>query len=146
MKARQSILTILFLIFGQLVFGQADTTKSIDQSISKDHLIEIMPAFLGGEQAILKIISDNMSYPEQDFKDKIGGKVVTQFTVDTLGNAVDIEIIEGIREDLDNEAIRLVGLLKGWTPATQNGKKVKVALKMPLVFYPDKRSKKKSKR
>lgn len=146
MKARQSIPTILFLIFGQFVFGQADTTKSTDQSISKDQLIEIMPSFPGGMQAVHKIIADNMIYPEQAFKDKIGGKVVTQFTVDTLGNAVDIKIIEGIREDLDNEAIRLVGLLTGWTPATQNGRKVKVALKMPLVFYPDKRSKKKSKR
>ena len=146
MNTRQFISTILLLTFGGLVFGQTDTTKLGDQSFSKDHLVEIMPKFPGGEEAIYKIIADSIIYPKLAFKDRVGGKVITQFTVDTMGNIVDIKIVKGIRDDIDKEAIRLIGLLNGWTPGTQNGKKVKVVFNLPLYFYPDNKFKRKYKK
>lgn len=146
MNTRLLVSTVLFLTFGQLVFGQTDTTKINSQSFSKHHWVETMPKFSGGEQAIYKIIADSMVYPKLASKDRIGGKVITQFTVDTLGNVTDIKVIKGVREDIDNEAIRLIGLLKNWTPGTQNGKKVKVVFNLPMYFYPDDKFKRKYKK
>jgi len=146
MQTRQVISTIVFLIFGPFVFGQTDTTKVNSTSYLNDHLIEVVPRFNGGEPAILKIFSDSMVYPKLAFKERIGGKVIAKFTVDTLGNVEDISIVLGVREDINNEAIRLVGLLKEWTPGTQNGKKVKVIFKLPMYFYPDDKFKRKYQR
>jgi protein TonB len=128
------------------VFGQIDTNNVNNKSFSKDHWVEIMPKFTGGEQAIYKIISDSMVYPKHASLDRIGGKVITQFTIDTLGNIVDIKIVKGIRDDIDSEALRLIGLLNNWTPGTQNGKKVNVVFNLPLYFYPDDKFKKKYKK
>jgi hypothetical protein len=63
-----------------------------------------------------------------------------------MGNIMDIKIVKGIRDDIDKEAIRLIGLLNGWTPGTQNGKKVKVVFNLPLYFYPDNKFKRKYKK
>jgi len=127
-------------MFTQFLFGQADSTFNIlptakQYSGSKD----IMPLFKGGDKAINKILVDNLKYPKVARKERVGGKVVVQFTIDTLGNVENIKVMESVRDDIDSEAIRLVSLLKGWTPGSSNEKKVKVLLKIPIHFYPDAR-------
>ncbi|MEY3195565.1 MAG: hypothetical protein RIQ78_1662, partial [Bacteroidota bacterium] len=94
MNTRLFISTLIFLTFGLLVFGQTDTTKVNSASFSKDRP-ETMPKYPGGEQAIYKIIADSMVYPILAYNDRIGGKVVTKFTVDTVGKIVDIRVVKG---------------------------------------------------
>ncbi len=60
--------------------------------------------------------------------------VIITFVVDTIGNVRDVGIVQGLREDIDAEALRVVGTLNGWTPATQGGKKVTVQYNMPITF------------
>ena len=146
MNTRPFISTLIFLTFGLPVFGQTDTTKVNSASFSKDRPVETMPKYPGGEQAIYKIIADSMVYPNLAYNDRIGGKVVTKFTVDTAGKMVDIRVVKGIRYDIDNEAIRLIGRLNDWTPGTHNGKKVRVTFNLPLYFYPDEKFKRKYKK
>jgi TonB family protein len=140
---RQFFLVGVFGFSCTVVMGQtqrpsvADTTETI---------VETPAMFPGGMSNMYKIIDDNLHYPETAVRDNLGGKVLTQFVVDTLGNVVNIEILQGIREDLDNEAKRLIGLLNGWSPGTQGGKKVKVRYVMPLTFFPDNKWKRKYKR
>lgn len=88
------------------------------------------------------IIEENMHYPKSARKDRIGGRVVVQFTIDTSGVVADIQVVEGVRKDIDQEAMRLISLLKGWTPGTMDGKKVRVQYQLPLNFYPDNKWKK----
>jgi len=124
------IVSLLLRIFSQ---GQSSQTTNSDTG-AIFVVEEIPPKFPGGDEKLFKIIKDSLKCPESALKDDIGGRLITQFTIDTLGNVKDIKIIKGVREDLDNEAIRLVGLLNGWTPATQNGKKVRVVFSLPLTF------------
>lgn len=130
---KKSILIIFCLLLIIFSYGQSSQTSNSDTSaifVFK----EISPKFAGGDERLRKIIKDSLKYPESALKDGIEGRVITQFTVDTLGNVKDIKVIKGVRADLDNEAIRLAGLLNGWTPGIQNGKKVRVVFTLPLTF------------
>ncbi|MCE3278903.1 MAG: TonB family protein [Bacteroidetes bacterium] len=143
---KQYFFTIFLLCIGFLGVGQTDTVIQNQESAPKNKTIQIMPKFPGGEQAIYKIVSDSMVYPKLAAKERIGGRIIIQFTVDTMGNIADVKIMRGIREDLDKEAIRLIYLLNGWTPGTENGKKVRVSFNLPLYFYPDEKFRKKYKK
>lgn len=123
------ILTLILLAAAPMAFAQTGTQP------------DIPPAFPGGMKALHRIIEKNMQYPRQARIDRVGGKVVAKFVVDTLGNVTNIVIEEGIRDDIDNEAIRLVKLLNGWSPGIQKEKKKKVAFRLPLYFWPDNRFK-----
>lgn len=126
-------------------FGQtADTTRQRELDALK--IKETLPEFPGGQERMLKILEDSMRYPKDALENRIGGKVVTQFVVDTSGHVVNIRVLQGVRPDLDNEAIRLIGLLDGWTPGTSDGKKVRVQYTLPMTFYPDNRWKKRYKK
>lgn len=119
-----------FSLTVHLAIGQTD---SLEIPISN----EVRPKFRNGENDLFKILSDSLVYPKNAKHDRIGGKVLVQFTVDTLGNATNVKVAQGIREDLDQEAIRVIKLLNGWSPALKNGKKVSVDFNFPIYFFPD---------
>ncbi|MBK6949977.1 MAG: TonB family protein [Haliscomenobacter sp.] len=62
-------------------------------------------------------------YPKSARKDQFGGRVVVQFVIDTTGDVADIRTVESVREDIDQETMRLISLLKGWTPRNDGRKK-----------------------
>ena len=104
------IILIILILFSLSVQAQIKDSVSSDTTRT---IIEVAPVFPGGVQNIYKIIEENLQYPKSAIKDKVGGKVITQFVVDTLGNVRDIEILKGIRQDIDDEAMRLIGLTNG---------------------------------
>lgn len=132
---------LLFLLLLALIslplLGQKKNSKKKSKAPAMA-VIDKMPVFLnGGQEGVYKIIADSMVYPAAAKEERIGGKVLVKFKVDTLGKVFDIGIAEGIRPDLDQEAIRLVKLLKKWSPALSKGRKVRVEMKLPLYFFPD---------
>lgn len=128
-----------------VTYGQINEVTQQDTT-QKSAIFEKLPEFPGGFQKIRQIISDSLIYPKTALEDGVGGKVVTRFAVDTLGNISDIKVTQGIREDIDKEAVRLIGLLNGWTPAIQGDKKVKVYFTLPLTFRPPEQIAKKYKK
>lgn len=130
---------LLCLIFSCVIstYGQVEENdnEEISDSTKIFILVEVLPEFPGGIEKLRKTIEKNIKYPKSAKKDGIEGKVITQFTIDTLGNPVDIKILQSVREDLDNEAIRVITLLKGWKPATANGRKVTGKMTLPLTFH-----------
>ncbi|WP_165784611.1 energy transducer TonB [Solitalea longa] len=137
-------LMLLFLTSSSL-YGQ--TTSKTDTIFDLSSHPELKaPQFPGGQNEIVKFISKNFKYPRLAKEARVGGIVEIKFIVDTIGNVTDIEVIKGVREDINNEAIRLISLLKGWTPGEDNGKKVRVHYKIPISFYPDEKWKEEFKR
>ena len=142
---RQITLLILCL-FSLNAFGQSDSIEeqTFDDTTKIFTAVETMPEFLhDGEKGLMKIISESVKYPPLALKDKVGGIVKVQFTVDTTGNVTNIKILQSIREDIDNEAMRVVGLFNGWRPGTQNEKKVRVVYTMRINFWPNDKFKRK---
>lgn len=97
-------------------------------------IVEDMPEFPGGTDALLKFISDNIRYPELSRKKKIQGRVIVGFIIDKQGNVIEVKVLRGINAELDAEAIRVIKSMPKWTPGKQRGKPVPVNYTMPIKF------------
>jgi protein TonB len=66
---------------------------------------------------------------------EVQGTVMVQFIVDREGNVSDVEVVSGPETGgLREEAIRVIQKSGKWTPAIQNGRKVKSYKRQPVVF------------
>jgi hypothetical protein len=79
---------------------------------------EEMPEFPGGEKALIAFVRANTVYPVTAIKDSVSGQVVVKFVVGTGGCPADFSILKGIREDLDNESIRVARRLPKFRPGS----------------------------
>ena len=96
--------------------------------------VEEMPQFPGGENALMHFILEQVRYPKQAMLDNVTGKVLVNFIVTASGKIDRIKIAQGIRQDLDNEALRVIGLMPDWQPGKQDGKAVDVTFTIPIQF------------
>lgn len=92
---------------------------------------ESMPIFRGN---ILDFIETNIIYPPSALNDSIEGKIFVSFYVDTLGNTINHKIVNEIRNDLNEEALRVTRLIKFDKPAMLNGKPTEVKYILPVEF------------
>lgn len=127
---RYRFLVLLLFCSSTALYGQKEA-----DSLLSSRVFETIPEFPGGMEEVYEIIKRNIKYPKEEYKQKIGGVVKAAFTIDTLGNIINIKIIQSVSENIDKEAVRVIGLLNGWKPGTQNGKKVKVTYSMPITFH-----------
>ncbi|GAA3966670.1 hypothetical protein GCM10022407_11180 [Hymenobacter antarcticus] len=93
-----------------------------------------MPAFPGGDAALLRFLSGRLNYPTAALDKRLSGKVFITFTIDSEGHLHDPRVVRGLGSGLDEEALRLVRLMPRWTPGKIQGQPVWVTLTMPIVF------------
>lgn len=70
------------------------------------------PVFAGGKKGLDQFIKDHMRYPEEALKNGIQGTVSVDFDIDVFGDVSNTRVKHGIGYGCDEEAIRLVKLLK----------------------------------
>jgi Ca-activated chloride channel family protein len=97
-------------------------------------IVESMPEFPGGEQALLQYLKSNLKYPAEAINNNISGKVIVQFTVNTDGSLSDIKVIRSLGFGCDEEVIRLIEAMPSWMPGKQRGKAVKTTMILPVNF------------
>lgn len=94
---------------------------------------EKMPEYEGGEKALLNFLGENIRYPESALKDSIQGRVIVQFVISKSGNVSDVNVMRKVNPALDEEASRVVKLLK-FTPGEVDGKPVDCFYTLPVEF------------
>ena len=98
-------------------------------------VVEKMPEFPGGQQALFKYLSENVKYPVIAQENGIQGRVICQFTVNKDGSIVDVEVVRsGGDPSLDKEAVRVIKSMPKWKPGKQRGKAVRVKYTVPVNF------------
>ncbi|WP_108823400.1 energy transducer TonB [Dysgonomonas sp. Marseille-P4361] len=97
-------------------------------------IVEQMPAFPGGEEAMHKFISDNLKYPVVAQESGISGRVTLRFVVTKTGEISEVTVVRGIDPSCDREALRVVKSMPKWVPGKQNGENVPVYFTLPIVF------------
>ena len=98
-------------------------------------VVETMPEFPGGQQALFKYLSDNVKYPVIAQENGIQGRVICQFVVNKDGAIVDVEVVRsGGDPSLDKEAVRVIKSMPKWNPGKQRGKAVRVKYTVPVNF------------
>lgn len=70
------------------------------------------PNFPGGKLAMDQFIKANMRYPEIALENKIEGTVAVDLDIDVFGDVIDAKVKHKLGYGCDEEAIRIVKLLK----------------------------------
>ena len=113
---------------------------SISKNVKNDKeeylitVVEQMPEYNGGLEALQKYINSNAIYTEKARKEKVKGKVFISFWVETDGSISEPKILKGLYPDLDSVSIELVKNMPKWIPAQQRGKPVKCRFNLPIEF------------
>lgn len=95
---------------------------------------EKMPSFPGGQQALMKYLSENIRYPVIAQENGVQGRVIVQFTVRKDGSIDDVKVVKSADPSLDKEAVRLIKSVPAWEPGMQRGKAVHCKFTVPIVF------------
>lgn len=97
-------------------------------------VVEVMPEFPGGQEALLQFLAKTVKYPVIAQENGIQGRVTASFIVENDGSVTDIEVIRGVDPSLDKEAIRVLSTMPKWTPGKQRGQDVAVKYTVPVTF------------
>ena len=98
-------------------------------------VVETMPEFPGGQQALFKYLGENVKYPVIAQENGIQGRVICQFVVNKDGSIVDVVVVRSSGEpSLDKEALRVINSMPKCKPGKQRGKPVRVKYTVPVNF------------
>jgi len=124
--------------------------------------IDIMAEYKdGGIIGMRKFVQKNIFYPKSAIKDNISAIIYVQFDIDEKGNVKNVKINHSTNRTneidevvvttlrtktsskttskslavLEAEAIRLISLLEGFTPAQKDGRNVKSQYTFPINFH-----------
>lgn len=75
------------------------------------HFIQ-QPEFPGGPKELTKFIYSNLKYPAIALKEQVEGTVIIEYDIDYKGNVVDTRVLQSLGHGCDEEAARVIRLLK----------------------------------
>ena len=116
------------------VLAQKTVVSQKDQKEEPFNVVEDMPAFPGGMEAMIQFLSSNIQYPADAQKQKVDGRVLVNFVVEKDGSITEVKVIKPTFPSLDAEAVRVVKAMPKWKPGYQKGQAVRVQFTMPINF------------
>lgn len=120
LKAKEVIVT-------EPVKPKEEETKVFD-------VVEQMPQFPGGPQALFEYLSTHIKYPVVAEENGVQGRVIVTFVVERDGSITDVKVAKSVDPSLDKEAQRVVKSMPNWIPGKQNGAAVRVKYTVPVTF------------
>ena len=145
---KKMLFTALLALVCSFGYGQ-DKPETQDEIFI---VVEQMPEFPGGDKAMFKYLSDNLSYPKHAREAGVQGRVLVGFVVEADGRITEVKTIRFfpitdskekskpvtltmvLQKELEDEAIRVVKTMPKWTPGKQRGRNVRVAYRLPITF------------
>lgn len=100
-------------------------------------IVDKMPVYTYGESGLSDFISHNIRYPREARQAGIEGRILCSFIVASDGSISNIEVVEGDNKSLNDEAVRVLGIMPKWIPGENEGKKVYVKCLLPIDFVID---------
>ena len=116
------------------VLAQKTVVSQKDQKEEPFNVVEDMPAFPGGMEAMMEFLIENVKYPADAKKQKVDGRVLVNFVVEKDGSITEVKVIKPTFPSLDAEAVRVVKAMPKWKPGYQKGQAVRVQFTMPINF------------
>lgn len=134
MKFLNMFLLSLFLgiLPASELYSQDNRNKQ--QRIDTTKLFDTPLEFPGGMNALIKYLSDNITYPPEARENNITGTVIAEFVVEVDGSLSNIRIIQGIGGGCDEEVIKAIKNMPRWKSGKINKKPVRVLYTLPLTF------------
>lgn len=96
------------------------------------------PEYPGGPKALTKFIYEHLRFPADALAAGVEGMVVIDYDIDHLGNVTATRVLQGIGHGCDEEACRVVRLLKFDVPKNRGmkvlfHKKARIQFKKPAA-------------
>ena len=114
--------------------NEQEETVVDEQSIEIEQKNIVKKSFPGGLTKFYTLINNNFKLSEKA-PDKLNGKIIIAFSIETDGSLTDFKIIKDLGYGTGEEAIRVVKLTSGkWSPAVKNGVPIKTSFTLPIVI------------
>ncbi len=94
---------------------------------SRDNKFIRKPIYPGGNAAYKNFITSNLKYPKSALDNRIEGKVRLRYAINYKGEVTDVKVQSSLGHGCDEEAIRIIKLLKFEVP--------KGPRKMKVLFH-----------
>ncbi len=109
-------------------------TQSIDIEAYLNEAVDEQPHFPGGDGAMLKFINRERNYPPEAYHAGIQGRVLCSFIVGTDGTISNIEVLRGVEDSLNKEAVRIISRMPKWVAGKIGDTNVPVYCILPIAF------------
>ncbi len=109
--------------------GEVEKIRVLDNRRTRQSKYTIEPNQLD------EFLLENINWPkvqQADIKEK--KRVFVIFQTDENGSPINIKIARGINPQIDEEAIRVTGLIQNWDTYFRNGELVNMQWTLPIVF------------
>ena len=126
------IMSLMAMLGFTTVSAQKTVVAQKEQKVFD--IVEQMPEYPGGMEALFKYLSENVKYPEDAKNQKIEGRVLASFIVEVDGSISDVKIAKPVFPSLDAEAVRVLSGMPNWIPGKQGGKAVRTKFTVPIAF------------
>lgn len=100
-------------------------------------VVEAMPEYPGGTDAMITFIATNIKYPPEAKAKGTQGTVYITYIVEKDGSVTNVSCLRGIGDGCDEEALRVVKGMPKWKPGKQNDEVVRVQFTLPIKFKLD---------
>lgn len=116
--------------------GKESSVKSNDQTLYSLTDCDVKPQFFHADEShFLKTwVYKYVKYPSSAVKNGIQGKVYVSFVIEKDGKVSNVEVVQGLSDDLDDEAVKVVSISPKWTPGEIRGRKVRTRIVLPIEF------------
>ena len=111
-----------------------DSSEYAESNSKVFDVVEQMPSFPGGPNALFEYLSKAVRYPVDAEKNGIQGRVFCSFVIETDGSTSNIKVTKSVDPSLDKEAIRVISHMPKWIPGKTNGTPVRVRFSTPVTF------------
>ena len=128
-KAWYKLYVILFCCI--LNAGVLNASGRLDVDTTVYVVADEGPEFKGD---IIQWIGENVQYPQVAWDNGIMGKVIVAFIVERDGKVSNVQVVRGVHESLDAEALRVFNKMPAGKPAKIKGENVRYRFTCPLTF------------
>lgn len=98
-------------------------------------IVEDYPTFRGkGLEEFQMWVQKRIRYPDEAMENRIEGRVILTFVVETDGSVSNVEIVRSVNPLIDEVAKLAVADSPRWQPGMQRGRAVRVRYSIPITF------------
>lgn len=126
-------LVLLLLMFPMAVMAQE--MKSADNDTTVMTVVEVMPEYPGGSQAMYGEVAKGLRYPNRAKEEGRTGKVIVEFVVEKDGSITNVKVIKDeVGYGAGEELVKVVKNMPPFTPGKAGGKTVRTRYRLPVNF------------
>lgn len=83
---------------------------------------------------MIRFINSTRRYPEVAYRQRIEGRVLCGFVINEDGSVGDVNVLCGVEESLDREAVRVISSMPKWKAGRVNNSAVATYFILPIHF------------